>query len=157
MSGRKAEDEADVEASEQLPDATQEVLDEIHAEAAEEAGVSEDNEYGRLGKPFDRRSPFYIGFVATLGVAVAFALCYLIVAAGQVLVLLGLAFFIAVGLDPAVLWLYRHGMPRWAAVVVVLIMALGLFAGFLIAAVPVLVTQATNFADHVPHYLHALQ
>jgi predicted PurR-regulated permease PerM len=149
-------DEAEVEASEELVEASQEVLDEIHAEAEAEAGVSDENEYGRLGRPFDRRSPFFVGFVAALGVALAFALCYLVVAAGQVLVLLGLAFFIAVGLNPAVVWLYRHGLPRWASVVVVIAAALGLFVGFLVAAVPVLVTQATHLADHIPHYLHVL-
>jgi predicted PurR-regulated permease PerM len=147
---------ADVEASEQLPEATQEVLDEIRAEAAAEAGASPEAEYGRLGQPFDRGSPFFVGLVGALGVAVAFALCYVVVTAGQVLVLIGLAFFIAVGLDPAVLWLYRHGLPRWAAVIIVLVAALGLFIGFLIAAVPVLVTQASHLADNIPHYLHVL-
>ena len=150
-------DEADVEASEELPEATQEVLDEIRAEAAAEAGASPENEYGRRGPPFDRKSPFFVGLLAAFGVAVAFAVSYIIVAAEQILVLLGLAFFIAVGLDPAVVWLYRRGLPRWAAVTIVLIAALGLFAGFLIAAVPVLVTQATHLADHIPHYLHVLQ
>jgi predicted PurR-regulated permease PerM len=153
---KKDTDPADAEASEELPEATQEVLDEIHAEAVAEAGASEQNEYGRPGRPFDRRSPFFIGFVAALGVALAFALCYLVVAAGQVLVLLGLAFFIAVGLDPAVVWLYRRGLPRWAAVIVVILAAVGLFVGFLVAAVPVLVTQATHLADHIPHYLRIL-
>jgi predicted PurR-regulated permease PerM len=149
-------DPADEEASEELPEASQQVLDEIHAEAAVEAGASEQNEYGRPGRPFDRRSPFFVGFVAALGVAAAFALCYLVVAAGQVLVLLGLAFFIAVGLDPAVVWLYRRGLPRWAAVIVVILATVGLFVGFLVAAVPVLVTQATHLADHIPHYLRVL-
>jgi predicted PurR-regulated permease PerM len=143
-------------APDELAEATQDVIDEIHAEAAVEAGVGPESEYGRIGRPFDRSSPFFVGFVAALGVAVAFALAYLVVAAGQVLVLLGLAFFIAVGLEPAVLWLYRRGLPRWTAVVIVLLCALALFAGFLISAVPVLVTQATHLADNIPHYLRAL-
>ena len=154
--GDDVADEGDVEASEELPEATQEGLDEIRAEAAVEAGASPEQEYGRRGQPFDRKSPFFVGLLGGLGVAVAFAMSYVIVAAGQVLVLLGLAFFIAVGLDPAVVWLYRRGLPRWAAVVVVLVAALGLFAGFLISAVPVLVTQATHLADHIPHYLRVL-
>jgi len=108
-------------APDELAEATQDVIDEIHAEAAVEAGVGPESEYGRIGRPFDRSSPFFVGFVAALGVAVAFALAYLVVAAGQVLVLLGLAFFIAVGLEPAVLWLYRRGLPRWTAVVIVLL------------------------------------
>ena len=155
-----AEDDVDqegVEAPAELAEATQEGLDEIRAEAAAEAGASPEAEYGRRGRPFDRSSPFFVGLVGALGVAVAFALCYIVVTAGQVLVLVGLAFFIAVGLDPAVLWLYRRGLPRWGAVIVVLIAALGLFIGFLTAAVPVLVTQATHLANNIPHYLHVLQ
>jgi len=138
------------------PEATQEILDEIRAEAQAEAGVSGENEFGRLGRPFDRRSPFYIGFVAALGVACALALAYLVVAAGQILVLLGLAFFIAVGLDPAVRWLHRHGLRRWAAVALVLLTAFGVFIGFLAAAIPVVVTQATHLANELPHYLNSL-
>jgi predicted PurR-regulated permease PerM len=158
MADKKPIDEAGDDGSpEELPEANQEVLDEIRAEAAAEAGASPANEYGRQGPPFDRRSPFFVGMLGAFGVAVAFALAWIVVAAGQVLVLLGLAFFIAVGLDPAVLWLYRRGLPRWVAVIIVLLAALGLFAAFLIAAVPVLVTQASHLADHIPHYLRVLQ
>ncbi|HEX4034351.1 MAG TPA: AI-2E family transporter [Solirubrobacteraceae bacterium] len=150
-------DVTDVDASEELAEASQQVIDEIRAEALAEAGADAENEYGQIGKPFDRRSPFYVGFVAALGVAVAFALAYIVVAAGQILVLLGLAFFLAVGLDPAVLWIYRHGLPRWLSVTIVLITVLAMFAGFLIVAVPVIVTQAGHLADNLPHYLQVLK
>jgi predicted PurR-regulated permease PerM len=136
--------------------ATQEDLDEIHAEAEAAAGASEDDAFGHVGQPFNRRSPFYLGFFAALGVVCAAALAYLIVAAGQVLVLLGLAFFLAVGLDPAVRWLYRRGLPRWAAVVVVVLAALGILGGFLAIAIPVVVTQATHLATNLPHYVRSL-
>lgn len=137
--------------------ATQEVLDAMHAEASVAAGVTAENEFGRAGRPFDRRAPFYVGFVGALGVACAFALSWVVVVAGQILVLLGLAFFLAVGLDPAVRWLYRRGLPRWAAVAAVLIATLGLFVGFLAVAVPVVVTQAGVLANELPHYLRSLQ
>lgn len=137
--------------------ATQEVLDDMLAEAAVAAGATTENEFGRAGRPFDRRAPFYVGFVGTLGVACAFALSWVVVVAGQILVLLGLAFFLAVGLDPAVRWLYRRGLPRWAAVAAVVFAALGLLVGFLAAAVPVVVTQATVLANELPHYVRSLQ
>jgi len=133
---------------------TQEVLDDIRADAAVEAEVSDDNEFGTVGVPFDRRGPFFVGFIGALGVVCAVALAWMVVTAGQVLVLLGLAFFIAVGLDPAVVALYRRGLPRWAAVVAVLAVALGVFIGFLVLAIPVVATQATNLANQLPHYLH---
>jgi predicted PurR-regulated permease PerM len=135
---------------------TQEALDDIRAEAEAAAGASDEREFGRLGQPFDRGAPFYIGFQAALGVALALALAYLIVAAGQILVLLGLAFFIAVGLEPAVRWLYRHRLPRPAAAALVLLAALGILVGFLAVAIPVIVTQAGNLANHLPHYLKQL-
>jgi len=123
---------------------TQRVLDELHAEAAVEAGAVPGNEFGQVGRPFDRRAPFLVGFLGALGVACALALAYLVVAIGQILVYFGLAFFLATGLDPAVRWLYRHGLSRPVAVLVVLAAAFGVFALFLVFAVPVAVTQASK-------------
>jgi predicted PurR-regulated permease PerM len=73
-----------------------------------------------------------------------------------VLVLIGLAFFLAVGLDPAVRALYRLGIQRWLAVTIVILLALAIFAGFVALAVPVIATQASHFANALPHYLHEL-
>jgi predicted PurR-regulated permease PerM len=138
----------------EVEEPTQDALDDIRADAEVQAEVSPENEFGRVGRPFDHRAPFFIGFMGALGVACAFALAWTVVIAGQVLVLLGLAFFIAVGLDPAVVALYRLGLPRWAAVVVVLTVTLGGFIAFLAAAIPVIATQATDLAENLPHYLH---
>ncbi len=135
---------------------TQEVLDDIRDQARAEAGASDDNEFGRIGRPFDRRSPFFIGFIATTGAICSVALAYLVVTAGQILVLLGLAFFLAVGLDPAVRWLYRRGLARWLGVSIVLLITVGIFGGFLASAIPVVVSQATHLADQLPHYLKSL-
>lgn len=141
--------------SEEPEDATQEAVDGMHADAAAEAGASPEREYGQIGRPFDRRAPFFVGFLGALGVACAFAVAWTVIAAGQILTLLGLAFFIALGLEPAVVWLYRRGLPRWAAVTVVLVACLGLFAGFLLLAVPVIASQASHLADELPGYLHS--
>lgn len=135
-------------------ESTLEHLEQIHADAAIDAGVSSDNEYGRIGRPFDRSAPFYVGFMAALGVACAAGVAWTLVAAGQILTLLGLAFFIALGLDPPVVWLCRRGMPRALAVTTVLLASLGTFAGFLLLAVPVVVSQAGHLSDQIPHYLH---
>jgi predicted PurR-regulated permease PerM len=134
----------------------QQLLDEIHAAAEVEAGVSDEHAYGRAGPRFDRRSPFYVGMAGAFGVAVIFVLGSIVVAIGQILLLIALAIIIAVGLDPAVKWLTHRGLPRWLSVTAVLAFALGLFAGFLALAIPVLVTQATNLGNEVPHYLHSL-
>lgn len=132
-------------------------LAEMEARAAVEAGASADHEYGRPGPPLDRRSPFYRAFVGALGVGAAFVVVWAVFSARHVLLLLFLAFFIAVGLDPVVTWLERRRLPRSAAVVTVLVGASAVFAGFLALAVPVLVTQVTQLAHQVPTYLHSLQ
>jgi predicted PurR-regulated permease PerM len=53
-------------------------------------------------------------------------------------------------------WLHRRGLPRWLAVCVVLLAAVGLFVGFVALAVPVLVDQARILAGQIPHYLKSL-
>jgi predicted PurR-regulated permease PerM len=149
-----AEEEISAELAEEEP--TQEVLDDIRARAEAQAGVTKDTAFGKVGRPFDRSGPFFIGFTGALGVACAFALAWAFVAAGQVLVLLGLSFFIAVGLDPLVLWMYRHGAPRWAAVSLVVLLVLGIVGGFLALAVPLVTEQASTLSQELPHYLHNL-
>jgi predicted PurR-regulated permease PerM len=105
----------------------------------------------------NKRSPFFVGMSAAAGVAVTYGLVELVIRARAVLVLIGLALFIAAGLEPAVSWLTRHRFPRWAAVTTILLIAVGVFAGFLAAAIPPLTTQATALANQLPHYLHTLQ
>jgi predicted PurR-regulated permease PerM len=75
----------------------------------------------------------------------------------SILVIVGLALFIAVGLDPVVSWLTRRGWPRWAAVVVVLLAVAVVIGIFLATAIPPLTTQTTALADKIPTYLKDLQ
>jgi predicted PurR-regulated permease PerM len=74
-----------------------------------------------------------------------------------VLILVGLALFVAAGLDPAVTWLTRHGMRRWLAVITVVLLVLAVVGGFLAAAIPPLAQQTTALADQLPHYAKQLQ
>jgi predicted PurR-regulated permease PerM len=141
----------------EVQEPTQEVLDDIHEEAAEQAGVSDGSAFGRPGKPFDRSSPFLIGLLGALGVACAYALAWAVVAAGQVLVLLALAFVVAVGLDPAVVWLARRGLPRGLAAALVLVVVAAIAGFFLVHAVPVVTSQAATLAHELPHYLKSLR
>jgi hypothetical protein len=50
---------------------------------------------GRPGRPVNRRSPFFIGMTATAGVAITVAVIELLLKAGSVLTLIGMALFIA--------------------------------------------------------------
>lgn len=87
-------------------------------EAEKQAGRlnSTEEPLGRPGGTLSGRSPFVLGMTAAAGVAVTYGVVELILAARQVLILIGLAFFVAMGLEPAVSWLVRHRLPRWAAV-----------------------------------------
>jgi predicted PurR-regulated permease PerM len=124
-------------------------------EAASEG--KQDRSVGRPGKALNRRSPFFIGMSAAAGVAVAFGIVELIVKARSVLVLIGLALFIAAGLDPVVTWLCKRGLPRWAAVLAVVLALLALGAGFIAAAVPPLAAQTTALVHGLPHYMRELR
>ena len=124
----------------------------VAAAQAEETGG-----LGRLGRPMDRRSPFFMGMAGAAGVAVTIGLVELIIRARSVLVLIGLALFIAIGLDPLVKWLTRRRVPRWAAVIIVLLGVLGVIGGFLAAAIPPLAAQTAKLIAELPHYAQTLQ
>jgi predicted PurR-regulated permease PerM len=119
--------------------------------------ADETGSLGRLGRPMNRRSPFFVGMMAAAGVAVTYGLVELLIRARSVLVLIGLALFIAAGLDPAVSWLTRRRLPRWSAVIVILLIVAGVAAGFMAAAIPPLTAQVTALIHELPHYLTTLR
>ena len=125
------------------------------AEAAQISGS--DQPLGEIGERFDRKSPFLIGMAAAAGVAVTYGLVLVVVGLREVLVLIGLALFIAIGLEPLVSWLATRRLPRWLAVTAVFVAAFGAVVGFLTAAIPVVVTQATQLVAKLPGYLRQAQ
>jgi predicted PurR-regulated permease PerM len=130
------------------------LLDPVQ-EAVEEAEHTEG--LGKPGPAMNRRSPFFIGMMGAAGVAITYGLVELVIRARSVLILIGLALFIAAGLDQAVQWLTRHRFPRWAAVLTVIAAMIAILAGFLAAAVPPLASQTTALVHEMPHYMHELQ
>jgi predicted PurR-regulated permease PerM len=121
-----------------------------------EAQVDEDNPFGKPGKPMSARHPFRLAFTASLGVAAAYALVKAVVLSRQVLILILIAAFLAVGLDPAVRWLVRHGVKRSIAVLLITIASLGFFGGFVAAVAPPIAHQSTEFVKKAPDYIHRL-
>ena len=73
------------------------------------------------------------------------------------LVLIGVAYFVALGLEPAVSRLIARKLPRWAAVTLVVVVVLAIVAGSVVAAVPPLVQQVGEFIGQVPHYIQQAQ
>jgi predicted PurR-regulated permease PerM len=112
---------------------------------------------GKPGRPLDPRSPFQVGLRGAAGVAVAYGLVELVIRTRSVLILIGLAFFIAAGLDPVVAWLTRRRVRRSAAVAIVIFALLALVGGFIAAAVPPVAGQTSTLISQLPHYVHQLQ
>jgi predicted PurR-regulated permease PerM len=110
-----------------------------------------------VGRPLDRQSPFMIGLTGTAGAAVTVGLVQLVVASATALVLLGLALFLAIGLEPAVTAMTRRGIPRGLAVAGVGLLLLAMVTGFVASAIVPLATQAAALLDHAPQLLVQLQ
>ena len=68
-------------------------------------------QFGRPGRRFNRTTPFFIGLTGALGVAVAYGLVRSVADVAQVLTIIGIALFLGVGLQPAVVWLERRRIP----------------------------------------------
>lgn len=98
---------------------------------------------------------FRIGLVGGLGVMVSLLIGSAVSQLSTVLVYVGVALFIALGLDPLVSWLERK-IPRWAAILVVFVAVIGAFVGLLLTVIPVLVEQATNLIDNFPDIVNAV-
>jgi predicted PurR-regulated permease PerM len=157
-----ADDQEDQAAEEPVPP-TSPLLDEVKPdhpvrEALEDADAERRaGGLGKPGKPLNARSPFMVGMMGALGVAVTIGLVELFLRATSVLILIGLAFFIAAGLDPVVVWLNRHGVRRWAAVLIVILALFAFVGGFIAAAIPPVSAQTSALINELPKYVHELQ
>jgi predicted PurR-regulated permease PerM len=101
----------------------------------------------------NQMSPFRIGFVGAAGVILAYALAQAVVQARSVIILVVVAFFIALGLNPLVRALTRRGVKRGLAVLLVLVGVVAVFALAGLAVVPVFVEQIGNLVRSGPDLL----
>ncbi len=121
------------------------------------ARVGAGQPFGVPGARAGRRSDLHRGFSVTTGALLAVLGGFALYTVRGELVLLLVAAFIAIGLDPAVRWLVRRGLSRPVAVAVIAVIALGLFAGFVAAAFPPLAKEAGQLARNGPRYARDLQ
>ena len=113
--------------------------------------------HGRPGEPFSRHSPFYLGFFGAAGALLAFWLGQQILVVGSSLILIVVAAFLAVGLNPLVEFFIHRGLKRTWSVVAVIAMVLVGVSLFLVAIVPVISDQVTQIATNAPDWLDRLQ
>jgi predicted PurR-regulated permease PerM len=107
---------------------------------------------GVVGRPLDRRTPFYVGLTGGLGLGAAYVIGRAIGDITSVLVLIGLALFIAVGLNPILVFLVHRGLSRGLAVAIVTLsfaLAVGAFA---FSAVPPVSHEVQALVTNYPRY-----
>ncbi|MBN9214527.1 MAG: AI-2E family transporter [Microbacterium sp. SCN 70-200] len=94
-------------------------------------------------------NPFRTALIATLGVGVGILVITSIESLSTILLYVGTALFLALGLDPLVSWLERRGLPRWAALLITFVVVLAVFAGIILIIVPVLVGQISQLVVQI--------
>ena len=107
---------------------------------------------GTLGRPFDRRHPFFVGMFGALGVGVTYAVFRGIAAITSVLVIVGLALFIAIGLNPIIDRLVARSLSRGAAVSIVLLGFVLVVGAFILSAIPPVTHEFHVLVTNYPHY-----
>ena len=98
-------------------------------------------------------NPFRVAFVATLGVGLGLLLIGSIQTLSTILLYVGTALFLSLGLDPIVAWLERRKLPRWAAVLVTILGVLAAFAGIILMIVPIIVGQIGQLVEVIQDFL----
>ncbi|MEB7504563.1 AI-2E family transporter [Arthrobacter koreensis] len=99
------------------------------------------------------KHPIRFGFMFTVGVGFALLLFFIITNVGELLVWIGAALFIALGLDPVVRWLSARGVPRPAGIAITVLVLAGAVAGFFATLIPTIVSQTTEIVNNTPGYV----
>ncbi|MBT2499750.1 AI-2E family transporter [Agromyces sp. ISL-38] len=96
------------------------------------------------------QNAFRIGLVGTLGVGLGLLILTSLATLSTIITYIGAALFLALGLDPAMSWLERRGLPRWAAIIIVMSGVGLLVAALVLAVVPIIVDQVSQLVDELP-------
>lgn len=94
--------------------------------------------------------PFATGFVVTLGVLSAILLGFALKSLSTVIIYVVLALFVALGLDPIVRRLERHGVKRGWGILIVFASFLLVLTGVILLILPPVIQQIAQFAQSIP-------
>lgn len=94
-------------------------------------------------------NPFRVAFIATLGVGLGMLLINSVTTLSTILLYVGTALFLSLGLDPIISWMERRRLPRWAAVLITILLVLALFAGVVLMVVPLIAGQISQLVETV--------
>lgn len=110
-------------------------------------------DYGVAGVPINRSHPYYFGFVATLGALTAIVLMRALASVSQIFILILIALFLAMGLNPAVEALRRRKMSRVTAVTIIFTSVIAFVIFFALVVVPPVISQGTQLINKAPALL----
>lgn len=103
------------------------------------------------------QNAFRAGLIGSLGVGLGIVLMTAVHSLATVLTYIFIALFLALGLDPAVKWLTTKGLPKWAAILTVVIVVIGAVAGILIMVVPMMIDQIITLWNTLPKEITSLK
>ncbi len=124
--------------------------------SAERGRKETEESLGTPGRPFDRRSPFFIGLSGAFGVAIAYVAARAVIDVSSVLLIMGVALFIAIGLNPIIVALTHRGFSRGAAACTVTLGFLLFVALFVAVAVPPISHEVHDLVTNYPRYKEEL-
>ncbi|MGR2751517.1 AI-2E family transporter [Agromyces arachidis] len=96
------------------------------------------------------QNAFRLALVGTLGVGAGLLILAAVANLSTILTYVGAALFLALGLEPAVSGLERRGLPRWAAILLVVLGVSALVAALLLAVIPIIVEQVGELVALIP-------
>ncbi|MBN9158562.1 MULTISPECIES: AI-2E family transporter [unclassified Microbacterium] len=100
-------------------------------------------------------NPFRTALVATLGVGLGILLIQSVQSLSTILLYVGTALFLSLGLDPMVSWLTRRRLPRWVAVLITVVVVLGIFVGIVLTVIPILVNQISLLVQQITQIVNS--
>lgn len=131
--------------------AIKERIKKVTKQAAKPAQTPAD--YGVAGVPINRSHPYYFGFVATLGALTAIVLMRALASVSQIFILILIALFLAMGLNPAVEALRRRNMSRVTAVTIIFTSVIAFVVFFALVVAPPVISQGTQLINKAPTLL----
>ncbi|GAA4265186.1 AI-2E family transporter [Frondihabitans peucedani] len=101
-------------------------------------------------------NPYRLGLFGGLGVLTAVLIGTALGELSTILTYVGVAIFLALGLDPVVQWFEVRKVPRPLAITIVMVAVLLAFVGVVFAIVPTIVSQTTDLVNNLANYLQSV-
>jgi len=152
--GTDDRDEADVSADEVPgPPPAPGAAAPAAAAAPGSASATGTTQFGEMGRPINRHSPFYLGFVGALGALIAIGLWHSLGRLATTITILVVALFLTLALNPIVEWLGRRGLRRSLSVGTVFLGVIVVFVLLGLLVFPPVIAQGTQLVQEAPSYV----